>query len=213
MTTEDGPSVPDGRARVVTRLPSRGSVLVRSPSTPVVPGWRCVDVRPGPFATFDGDRFRSSLSVRSGGEHRRFDRWELAAVEDAIAAFLGDGEPADGKDSPPTASSDRDPPPVDTDDRSGVAGPERPVVAEDGLRVKNRDGGRVFEERRVVRFGDRAACRRLLPDAAVDSIERRLGAAASRASAALLTWTSDEPRTVDHRSHDVVLDRPMTGRD
>lgn len=208
---------------MVTRLPSRGSVLVRSPSTPVVPGWRCVDVRPGPFATFDGDRFRTSLSVQADGERRRFDRWELADVEDAIAAFLGDGEPPSGCQPPPAAPSDRALWPVDLDDRQSVEGRERPAVEDDELRLVDWDGSHVVgrdglqvvdgDERRAVRFGDRAACRRLLPGAAVDAIERRLGAAATRASAALLTWTSDGPRPGDHRTHDVVLDRPMAGRD
>ena len=92
---EWGGSAGRGEARVLTKLPDRGTVLVRSDGPPAVPTNRCVDVRPGPFATFDGDRLRLSLSVRRGDELGRFGRHELPAVERAVASFLA-GDPAGG---------------------------------------------------------------------------------------------------------------------
>ena len=164
MTTEDGPAAPDGLA--VTKLPARGTVLVRSRAPPEVPTDRCVDVRPGSFATFDGDRLEMSLSVVYGSERRRFGRGELPAVEHAVASLLVDAGRA--------GADDRDP--------------------------------------EVVRFGDRAACRTLLPRPAAAAIERRLFAVASRRAGTLLTWTSRKPRAVDYRTYDVVLDGPPAGR-
>lgn len=54
----------------------------------------------------------------------------------------------------------------------------------------------------VVRFGDRAACRRVLPTAA---LERRLGAAARRAGETLVTWTSEAPLARSPGLYDAVL--------
>ena len=173
MTTGDRPAFQDRRAREVTRLPDRGAVLVRSAGPPRVPADRCVDVRPGPFATFDGERFRTSLTMSVGDRRRRFAMSALPAVEDAVVAALG-GEGSSG------------------------AGGHEPETA----------GG---EHRAVLRYGDRAACRRTLPDPAAEAIERRLAAAADRASSTLVTWTTGDPLPGDGRRYDVVLDAP-TGR-
>lgn len=175
MTTEDGPAGRSARSTTVTTLPSGGRVLVRSAGVPAVPTERCVDVRPGPFATFDGDRLRSPVSVSGEDGRRRFARDELPAMEDAVVAFLRDGGPTPGDERDPT-------------DAGGHAGA-------------------------VVRFGDRAACRRSLPDAAVETLERRLGVAAGRGGAALLTWTTAPPRPVDYGTYDVVLDPAPTRSD
>lgn len=99
MPTGDGSGAPDGVA--VTKLPARGTVLVGSRAPPEVPTERCVDVRPGPVATFDGDRLEMSLSVLCGDDRRRFGRRELAAVERAVASLLVDaGRAAAGNPGP-----------------------------------------------------------------------------------------------------------------
>lgn len=51
--SDDGPRYP-------------GAVLVRSPAPPEVPSERCVDVRPGSVAAFDGAHVRLSLWVTDG---------------------------------------------------------------------------------------------------------------------------------------------------
>ena len=112
MTTGGATAGRDG-PRVVTKLPDRGTVLVRSDAPPAVPTDRCVDVRPGPVATFDGDRLRLSLSVSRGDERRRFGRHELPAVERAVASFLAE----DARGGGPTAS-DRSPELVRFGDRA-----------------------------------------------------------------------------------------------
>lgn len=161
MTTEDGPAVSgeraaaNVRATVMTKLPDRGSMLVRASAPPAVPTGRCVDVRPGPFATFDGDRFQFSLSVRAGERRRQFDRWELPAIGEAVAASLRDIGTADDQVTEPA----------------------------------------------VVRFGDRAALRRLLPTASVDAIERQLAAAVARESGVLLAWSSADHGEDDDGAH------------
>ena len=174
MTTEDGPGVParDGSGvpardgsdepdRVaVTKLPARGTVLVGARAPPEVPTERCVDVRPGPVATFDGDRLELSLTVVRGDERRRFTRHELPALERTVASLLVDAGRAAARDRVPE----------------------------------------------VVRFGDRAACRNVLPSPAVTTIERRLGAVACQLSGTLLTWTSAGPGSADYRTYDVVID-------
>ena len=55
-----------------------------------------------------------------------------------------------------------------------------------------------------VRFGDRAACRRLLGGVTTAAIERRLAATASAAEATLVTWTHRPRRELDGRPYDVV---------
>lgn len=143
-------ALPDGEGRprrVLTTVPRPGAVLVASVEAPAVPGHRCVDVRPGPVATFDGDRIVLPLTVRCGDVRRRFARHEIPALEEAVSSLL------------------------------------------------RRDGA-------AVRFGDRAACRRVLPTAAV---ERRLAAAARREGETLVTWTSEEPDATAPERYDVVL--------
>ena len=151
---------------MVTTLPGRGTVLVRSPAPPEVPTDRCVDVRLGPVVTFDGDHLGMSLAVVRGSERRRVERRDLRALERAVASLLVDARL--------TATDQRNP--------------------------------------EVVRFGDRAACRSLLPPPAATAVERQLFAVASRRSGTLLTWTSTAPRPADYRTYDVVLDGPPTGQ-
>ena len=112
MTTGGEAAGRDG-PRVVTKLPDRGTVLVGSDAPPAVPTDRFVNVRPGPVATFDGDRLRLSLSVRRGDDRRRFGRHELPAVERAVASLLAESA-ADGR--PP--ANDRGPEVVRFGDRS-----------------------------------------------------------------------------------------------
>lgn len=58
----------------------------------------------------------------------------------------------------------------------------------------------------VVRFGDRAACRRLLGRANTATVERRLASTARAAAATLVSWT-DRPRSeVDSGPYDVVVE-------
>ena len=183
MTTEDGPALHPGRVREVTTLPDRGTVLLRSAGPPRVPAGRRVDVRPGAFATFDGDRFRMALTVTAGEERRRFERSDVAEIEDAVVSAL--------RRSEPSGSGGR---------RADVRSANDRATGERGSDAAGRD------ERAVLRFGDRAACRRMLPDPSVDAIERRLVAAARRGAATLVTWTTGDARPEDGRTYDVVLD-------
>ena len=90
--TIEGPPWPtvDGTV-TLTRLPRPGWVLVSSPTTPAVPRGRCVDVRPGAAATFDGDRVWMPLLVTGAGERHRLDRSELPALEDVVLGLLETG--------------------------------------------------------------------------------------------------------------------------
>lgn len=150
MTTEGWLGGQCGRGRALTKLPAPGAVLVRSPAPPSMAVETAVDVRPGPAATFDGDRLRLPLQVTDGEVRRRFGRSELAAVEETVADLL-------------------------------------------------RASGSV-----AVRFGDRAACRRVLPTASLGAIERRLLGATRREGATLVTWTSERPR--DRSRYDAVIE-------
>lgn len=188
MTIEDASARHHGRVREVTTLPDRGTVLLRSAGPPRVPAGRRVDVRPGAFATFDGDRFRMALTVTAGGERRRFERSDVAGIEDAVVSALGRGGPTEsGGPGPSGPGSDE----RSANDRATGDGESDAV-------------GRA--ERAVLRFGDRAACRRMLPDPSVDAIERRLEAAARRGAATLVTWTTGDAQPEDARTYDVVLD-------
>lgn len=56
----------------------------------------------------------------------------------------------------------------------------------------------------AVRFGDRAACRRILPAASLDAVERRLLAATRREGRTLVAWTAEQPRAGSR--YDAVID-------
>lgn len=113
---------------------------------------RCVDVRPGAVATFDGTRVRLPLTVSTPGRRVQVAWIDHHGLDDAVSSMLA----------------------------AETAG--------------------------VVRFGDRAACRRLLGRANTATVERRLAATARAAAATLVSWT-DRPRSeVDGRSYDVVVE-------
>lgn len=58
----------------------------------------------------------------------------------------------------------------------------------------------------AVRYGDRLAIRTVLDTDRTRAIERQLEATAAAHGATLVTWTSGEPRPVDHRTCDLVVD-------
>lgn len=91
MTTEGARRPGGGERPVLVDVPSAGRVLVRSTRPPEVPDDRCVDVRPGGVATFDGDRVRLSLWV-SDGDTRVPVAWtDLDGLEAAVTASLREG--------------------------------------------------------------------------------------------------------------------------
>lgn len=57
----------------------------------------------------------------------------------------------------------------------------------------------------VIRFGDRAACRSVLGDARLATVERQLVAVARREGATLVTWTGAPPRDTDVQAYDTVI--------
>ena len=88
MPIEARPNGDGGRGALLTTVPRPGTVLLRSPSPPEVAVERCVDVRPGAAATFDGDRLWLPIQVRHDGERQRFERHELPSVGAAVARVL-----------------------------------------------------------------------------------------------------------------------------
>lgn len=150
MTTGRWPGGRGERGRALTKLPASGAILVRSSTPPAVAVDAHVDVRPGPAATFDGDRVRLRFRVSDGEVRHRFGRDEPAAIEEAIEGLLREADSA------------------------------------------------------AVRFGDRATCRRVLPRASLEAIERRLLAAARKGGGTLVAWTAERPR--ERSRYDVVID-------
>lgn len=66
----------------------RTRVLVRASSPPPLPTDRCVDVRPGAHAAFDGDRVRLALAVTRGPVRERVDWADPTGLEAAVTAAL-----------------------------------------------------------------------------------------------------------------------------
>lgn len=84
MTTGDDPPAAD---------PFPATVLVRDDAPPTVFGYRCVDVRPGTLATFDGDRVSLPLTVRTGARETRVSWRDVDGLEHAVADYLGGPKP------------------------------------------------------------------------------------------------------------------------
>lgn len=69
-----------------------GAVLVQVDSTPDPRDDRALDVRPGAFATFDGERYHSSLAfVYDDRRRRSYARDELPAALTAATEHVRDG--------------------------------------------------------------------------------------------------------------------------
>ncbi|MFB6354744.1 MAG: hypothetical protein ABEJ92_11750 [Halobacteriales archaeon] len=83
MTT-DGDSAGD---------PFPATVLVQCTDPPSVFGYRCVDVRPGTLATFDGDRVSLPLTVRTESRRTRVSWRDVDGLERAVAGYLVGSEP------------------------------------------------------------------------------------------------------------------------
>lgn len=94
MTTGPTPTAEAWSADRPAHDPPDRRVLVCSAAGPPVGAERCVDVRPGVVATFDGDRVRLPLVV-SGPEHRVRVAWiDHQGLDDAVSSKLA-ADPAE----------------------------------------------------------------------------------------------------------------------